>query len=260
MPRINLGAALAISVFVHTVVIGSVLKQNSLLINHTKKPVTITVQIEETQAPLVAAIETQTITKEVINQEIPAIKKQKQTTIKKNAIPQQQQLPSDSSPEKIDVSVTAKTAQLNTENSIEAEPAKEKTVEVLPIPKPTLSSSLVNTQSNSESIHPEKIAEKASPVHEKTGVSISASYAKNNQKPEYPAMSRRLNEQGTVVLLVLVLEDGTAGKVDIKKSSGFPLLDDAAKVAVIQWHFIPAKIDGQPISESYNLSIPFVLN
>lgn len=260
MPRINLSTALAISVFVHIVVIGSVLKQNSLLIDHTKKPVTITVQIEETQAPLVAAIETQTITKEVTNQGTPTTKKQKQTNTKKHALHQQKQLPSDSSLEKIDASATAKTPLLNTENFIEAEPIKEKSLEVMSMPKPTLSSLSVNTQSKTETIHAEKITEKANPVNEKTAVSISASYAKNNQKPEYPTMSRRLNEQGTVVLLVLVLEDGTAGKVDIKKSSGFPLLDDAAKVAVIQWHFIPAKIDGKSISESYSLSIPFVLN
>ena len=266
MLRINLGAALAISVFVHTVLIGNVLNQNNFLIDHSKKPLILKVQIEETQAPLVRAIETQTITKEVTNQEVPAAKKPKQTNTEKHALHQQKQLPSDLSLERIDASATAKTPLLNTENSKEAVPEKEKTVETLPIPKPTLSSSSVNTQSKTETIHKEKItenaeklAEKNSPVQEKTGVSISARYAKNNQKPEYPAMSRRLNEQGTVVLMVLVLEDGTAGKVDIKKSSGFPLLDAAAKDAVIQWHFIPAKMDGQPISESYTLSIPFVL-
>ncbi|MBC7785867.1 MAG: energy transducer TonB [Methylophilaceae bacterium] len=260
MPRISLGAALAISVFVHTVVIGSVLKQNSLLIDHTKEPLTLTVQIEETQAPLVATVETQTTTKKVTNQETYATKKQKQINTKKHALRQQQQLPSNLSLERIDASPTEKTLLLNTENLKETEPIKEKTLEVLSMSKPTLSTLSVNTQSKTETIHAEKINENASPVHEKTGVSISASYAKNNQKPEYPTMSRRLNEQGTVVLLVLVLEDGTAGKVDIKRSSGFPLLDDAAKVAVIQWHFIPAKIDGKPINESYSLSIPFVLN
>ena len=93
----------------------------------------------------------------------------------------------------------------------------------------------------------------------KTGVSISASYAKNNRKPEYPTVSRRLNEQGTVVLKVLVKEDGTAGLVEIKNSSGFPLLDESAKNAVFEWHFNPAKIDGKAIDEIYVLSIPFIL-
>ena len=38
-----------------------------------------------------------------------------------------------------------------------------------------------------------------------------------------------LNEEDVVELEVLVLEDGTTGRVEIKKSSEFPLLDEAAK-------------------------------
>ena len=94
----------------------------------------------------------------------------------------------------------------------------------------------------------------------KTGVSISASYAKTNQKPEYPSQSRRLNEEGTVVLSVFVTAEGMAGAVEIKSSSGFPMLDQSAKDAVKQWHFNPATVDGIPIDESYSLRIPFKLN
>ncbi len=101
--------------------------------------------------------------------------------------------------------------------------------------------------------------QKTAPVV-KTGISISASYAKTNQKPDYPTQSRRLNEEGTVVLTVLVLADGKAGMVEVKSSSGYPMLDQSAKDAVKQWHFNPATIDGKPIDESYSLSIPFKLN
>lgn len=94
----------------------------------------------------------------------------------------------------------------------------------------------------------------------KTGVSISASYASSNHKPEYPAMSRRFNEQGTVVLKVLVTEEGTANMVELKTSSGYPLLDESARSAVMQWRFNPATIDGKPTSEFYSLMIPFKLN
>ena len=94
----------------------------------------------------------------------------------------------------------------------------------------------------------------------KTGVSISASYAKTNQKPEYPVQSRRHNEEGTVVLKIFVLAEGKAGEVEVKSSSGFPMLDQSAKDAVKQWHFNPATLDGKPIDESYSLSIPFKLN
>ena len=94
----------------------------------------------------------------------------------------------------------------------------------------------------------------------KTGITISASYAKTNQKPEYPSQSRRYNEEGTVVLTVFVTAEGVAGIVEVKSSSGYPNLDQSAKDAVMHWHFNPATIDGKPIDESYSLSIPFKLN
>jgi protein TonB len=93
----------------------------------------------------------------------------------------------------------------------------------------------------------------------KTGVSIPASYAATNRKPEYPAMSRRYEEQGTVVLRVLVKADGTVGAVEIKSSSGYPLLDESAKSTVRTWRFNPATSDGQPIAEWYQVPIPFKL-
>ena len=101
------------------------------------------------------------------------------------------------------------------------------------------------------------IAPNIAPV--KIGVSISASYASSNHKPEYPVMSRRLNEQGTVILKVLVTDNGTAGMVEVKTSSNYPLLDESARNAVMQWHFNPATIDGKPTSEFYSLTIPFKL-
>jgi protein TonB len=93
----------------------------------------------------------------------------------------------------------------------------------------------------------------------KTSVSIPATYAASNRKPEYPTMSRRYEEQGTVVLRVFVKEDGTAGDVEIKKSSGYPLLDKSAKSTVQTWRFNPATSNGKPVAEWYQLSIPFKL-
>jgi protein TonB len=91
----------------------------------------------------------------------------------------------------------------------------------------------------------------------KTGPSTSASYAAGNHKPDYPMMSRRLQEEGTVVLRVLVKPDGTAGAVEIKNSSGFPRLDESARKAAQSWHFNPATSDGKPIAEWYQVPVPF---
>lgn len=92
----------------------------------------------------------------------------------------------------------------------------------------------------------------------KTEVS-TASYSASNQKPAYPNMSKRLSEQGTVVLRVLVKADGTAGEVEVKSSSSYPRLDQAAIDAVKTWRFNPAKIDGKAIDEWYQVPIPFKL-
>ena len=72
-------------------------------------------------------------------------------------------------------------------------------------------------------------------------------------------MSRRYNEQGTVVLRVLVSADGTAGEVLLRKSSTYPLLDRSALAAVRNWRFVAATRDGIPVSEWYEISIPYTL-
>lgn len=93
----------------------------------------------------------------------------------------------------------------------------------------------------------------------KTGVSIPASYAASNRKPTYPSRSRQYEEEGTVVLRVLVKDDGTAGTIEIKSSSGYALLDESAKAAVRAWRFNPATSDGKPVSEWFLVPIPFTL-
>lgn len=86
-----------------------------------------------------------------------------------------------------------------------------------------------------------------------------AAYAASNRKPPYPRLSRANNEQGTVVLRVMVRADGTAGTVEIKTSSGYPLLDNSARNTVHTWRFNPATVNGKPVDEWYEVSIPFKL-
>lgn len=92
----------------------------------------------------------------------------------------------------------------------------------------------------------------------RTEVSI-ASYASSNRKPTYPRLSRINEEEGTVVLRVLVKPDGTVGTVEIKTSSGYRLLDESARSTVQTWRFNPATVDGKPVAEWYQIPIPFTL-
>jgi len=64
-------------------------------------------------------------------------------------------------------------------------------------------------------------------------------------KPHYPLVSRRLSEQGSVVLRFLVAPDGSVQKGMVTTSSGFERLDQAALDSLSQCRFNPATIDGQ---------------
>jgi periplasmic protein TonB len=70
--------------------------------------------------------------------------------------------------------------------------------------------------------------------------SFNAAYL-NNPAPAYPLTSREMGEEGRVVLRVFVNERGQPQEVQVRTSSGFSRLDDAAKATVRQWKFVPAK-------------------
>ena len=82
----------------------------------------------------------------------------------------------------------------------------------------------------------------------------------NNPAPDYPAMSRRIGEEGRVLMKVLVSADGTAEEVQIEKSSGSERLDNAAMQAVKRWRFIPAKKNNQALSAYVMVPIKFSLD
>lgn len=65
--------------------------------------------------------------------------------------------------------------------------------------------------------------------------------------PRYPPLSRRMGEEGTVVLRVELDEHGKICAARVTGSSGFARLDDAALDAVRNWRCNPAQRDGQPV-------------
>ena len=62
--------------------------------------------------------------------------------------------------------------------------------------------------------------------------------------PEYPASSRRRNEQGRVVLRVELAEDGRIDGAAVRSSSGSSRLDQAALNAVKAWRCRPVVRNG----------------
>ena len=78
--------------------------------------------------------------------------------------------------------------------------------------------------------------------------------------PRYPPQSRRLREQGLVVLRVVIDERGTASSIEIETSSGHARLDDAAREAVSRAAFRPYVEDGEPRRALVLIPIEFALN
>jgi protein TonB len=88
--------------------------------------------------------------------------------------------------------------------------------------------------------------------------SSSADYLQN-PKPAYPPVSKRLGEQGKVVLRVLIGADGNAQDAEIKQSSGFDRLDKAGLETVRKWRYVPGKRGGVPEAMWFDVPIQFVL-
>lgn len=81
----------------------------------------------------------------------------------------------------------------------------------------------------------------------------------DNPPPDYPALSRRLGEQGRVVLRVYVTPHGRASEVHIERSSGHARLDRAATDTVGRWRFVPAARNAEPVGAWVLVPISFVL-
>lgn len=65
--------------------------------------------------------------------------------------------------------------------------------------------------------------------------------------PRYPPQSRRLNEEGVVVLRVELDEQGSVGAARVASGSGYARLDEAALAAVRTWRCNPAQRAGRPV-------------
>ena len=81
----------------------------------------------------------------------------------------------------------------------------------------------------------------------------------NNPPPVYPALSRRMGEEGKVVLRVFVSEQGLPGTVQVRTSSGHSRLDEAALNTVRSWRFVPARRGNAPVGAWVLVPISFSL-
>jgi periplasmic protein TonB len=98
----------------------------------------------------------------------------------------------------------------------------------------------------------------ASSEPEPTAPRFDAAYL-NNPPPAYPPLSRRLGEEGRVMLRVFVDPTGAPVQVELRASSGHRRLDAAAEAAVRRWRFVPARRGEQPVGGWVLVPIAFNL-
>lgn len=82
---------------------------------------------------------------------------------------------------------------------------------------------------------------------------------RENPLPPYPKAARRRGYEGTTVLEVLVDRKGRVGELRVFTSSGYPILDRAAKVTVRKWLFEPAKRGVEKVEMWVRIPIRFKL-
>lgn len=80
-----------------------------------------------------------------------------------------------------------------------------------------------------------------------------------NPAPVYPPVSRRMGEEGKVMLRAYVLPNGRPETVELRQTSGSVRLDEAALAAVRKWRFVPARRGSEAVAAWVLIPISFRL-
>ena len=81
----------------------------------------------------------------------------------------------------------------------------------------------------------------------------------HNPKPNYPLLSRKLKEQGLVMIKLCVNQSGFVDEASVSKSSGFQGLDKSALTTLSQWRFLPDSSNLNYSSQCFQAPIYFSL-
>jgi periplasmic protein TonB len=150
------------------------------------------------------------------------------------------------------------------EKFIPAEPIKQpappESKPTIPVPQPVqafVAKPALQAQFKGDASSP-KPGTDATIMQVQRNVEAKPNYLRNLE-PVYPALARRRHQEGLVLLVVKITVQGRAGRVEVKKSSGFLLLDDAAVAAVQDWDFQPVRIGPFAIESEIEVPVRFEL-
>lgn len=130
-----------------------------------------------------------------------------------------------------------------------------------PVPQPVLATSAPTTANNVEV----PLVQETAPAPPAPPAPVAVTQPRfdadylSNPAPIYPALSRRMGEEGKVVLRVFVEPPGRPVQIELKTSSNSPRLDQAALEAVWRWKFIPAKRGDEAVAAWVLVPVVFTL-
>jgi len=78
-------------------------------------------------------------------------------------------------------------------------------------------------------------------------------------EPVYPETERKLHKEGIVILEAVITDGGTVEDLRVLKSVD-PILDDAARRAVLQWRYEPATLNGRTVRVFLTVTVTFSLH
>ena len=92
----------------------------------------------------------------------------------------------------------------------------------------------------------------------KVGGGVTAPRVIYAPDPEFSEEARKAKYQGTVVLWLVVGQDGRTHNIRVQQTLGMGL-DEKATEAIRRWRFEPARKDGVPVAVQINVEVNFRL-
>lgn len=115
------------------------------------------------------------------------------------------------------------------------------------------------TQKKSEMTTPSRVASLNDNAGKQASNIIREARFRSQTPPVYPRRAYELGQQGTVILLAQVADNGKPKSLKIEASSGHRLLDSAAMAAVKKWEFESTLTDGQVSASWVRVPVRFVI-
>ncbi|MFK0569833.1 energy transducer TonB, partial [Endozoicomonas sp.] len=141
------------------------------------------------------------------------------------------------------------------------EPVKKKPKKIVEKPKPVEKKQKQAVTEPAEPVMERTVTEKSpSPGLSNEPVMVTEPAIRNWVEPRYPKLAQRRNQQGVVMLDVIIDERGNPISIDILESSGYPILDKAATEAVKRWSFKPEQRNRQFVKSRVHIPVAFEIS